>query len=175
LHPCRPSANVQRKHNERGDPNDGLRKCSVVREDHRHLHITPFLDLMGSICVEALGPGNGCVRQSRCIRLCGAHTYRTHACALFTAHDVLTIQRSRTEFAGPWIWLHPSQPSPERLSAVITTRYTFSSLFTNPSTGCTAYSFRTNGHPGISRERPPQPSHQVVRAENPVRLPTALS
>lgn len=33
---------VKRNHDECGDPNDGLRKCSAVREDAWHVH-TPLL------------------------------------------------------------------------------------------------------------------------------------
>ena len=46
-------AYVERNHDEGGDPNDRLRKRSVVRQDLWHSHIVPSLSLDGEVVVAA--------------------------------------------------------------------------------------------------------------------------
>lgn len=48
---CYHRADMERDHDEGGEPNNGLRKCSVAHGDPLHLSIIPLLDLMGGICL----------------------------------------------------------------------------------------------------------------------------
>jgi hypothetical protein len=53
-------ADVERNHDEGGDPNDRLRKCSVMREELSHSHIVPPFDLMGTCAWGRQPGGNTC-------------------------------------------------------------------------------------------------------------------